>query len=287
MPSCLLAYLSQGGTTRRIAEAIAAGLRARGLEVTLHDLAHGPPPDPAGFDLLGAGTPAHYYRPALVVSDFVERLPELAGKPFFTFMLHAAYPGDAGTHLRRALLRKGGRELGYARFRGEGHFLGYLRHGYLFSPASPRPEALAEAERFGGELAARLAGRPHEPAPYDAPTPLIYRLERFLTGRLLIRHLYSRLFRLDRSACQGCGRCVRACPTGNIRALEDGGRVWGRECILCFACERDCPRGAIGAPLTWLLFWPFMAYNTRAAAADPAIGRAPVEHAGGRTTIVP
>lgn len=286
MSSCLVVYFSQGGTTRRTAEAISRGLRAAGHSVDLHDLRDGAAPDPAGYDLLGVGGPAHYYRPALVVSDYVERLPTLSGKPVFSFALHGAYPGDAGTFLRRALAARGGRELGYARFRGAGNFLGYLRRGYLFSPAQPGPDAIARAERFGAELAARLAGGANAPEADDPPTPAVYRLERLFTSALLVRHFYSRLFRIDGAKCIGCGRCKASCPTSNIRDDRGGRRSFGRDCILCFACEAGCPKGAISAPVTWALFSPFMLYNTGVAARDPAIGHERVVHTNGRTRAV-
>ncbi len=207
------------------------------------------------------------------MSDYLESLPDLSGKPVFTFVLHAAYLGDSGNIIRRALEQKGGKEVGYARYRGAGHFLGYLKRGYQLSPAHPGPVAIAQAERFGGEIAARLAGKAHEKPAYDAPPPFIYRVERFLTQRFFARHVFSRLFGVDREACTSCGLCMKVCPTRNISEDGDGGRVWGRDCILCFACERSCPKEAIGSPVTWFLFWPFMVYNTRAAAADPASSR--------------
>jgi flavodoxin/Pyruvate/2-oxoacid:ferredoxin oxidoreductase delta subunit len=285
MSTCLIVYFSQGGTTKRVAEAVARGWRAQGHAVELHDLVDGAPPDHGRYDVLGIGSPAHYYRPALVVGDYLEGLPALSGKPVFSFALHAAYLGDAGNDLRRALEAKGGKELGYARFRGAGRFLGYLKHGYRFSPVDPGADAIAWAERFGGELAARLAGGAHVLAAHDPPPPAVYRLERFLTGRFLIRHLYSRLFRVDRKKCGRCTLCMKGCPTRNIGEDRDGRRVWGRECVLCFACEMNCPRGAISSPITWSMFWPFMVFNTWAAARDPAIEHVRVVHANGRTTV--
>jgi flavodoxin/Pyruvate/2-oxoacid:ferredoxin oxidoreductase delta subunit len=285
--TCLVVYFSQGGTTRQVAEAISRGWRARGHEVDLHDLKDGPPPDHGRYDVLGIGCPAHYYRPAITVSDYLATLPALSGKPVFTFVLHAAYLGDAGNLIRRALEEKGGKELGYARFRGAGRFLGYLKHGYQFSPADPGPDAIARAERFGDELAARVAETTHAVAAHDPSPPAVYRLERFLTGRVFIRHLYSRLFRVEEERCSHCTLCMSGCPTRNIREDSDGMRVWGRECILCFACEMNCPREAISSPVTWALFSPFMLYNAWAAARDPAIEHVRVVHAKGRTTGVP
>jgi len=287
MSRCLIVYFSQGGTTRRVAEAVSTGLRAQGHEVDLHDLEDGPPPAHGRYEILGVGCPAHYYRPAIVVSDYLENLPDLSGKPVFTFVLHAAYLGDAGNVVRRLLAEKGGKELGYARFRGAGHFLGYLKHGYRFSPADPNSDAIARAERFGGELAARLARETHVLAAHDPPPPAVYQLERFLTGRFFIRHLYSKLFRVDGNKCSHCTLCMKGCPTRNIREDHKGRRVWGRECILCFACEMNCPREAISSPMTWSMFWPFMVYNTWSAARDPAIEHVRVVHANGRTTVLP
>ncbi len=286
MSRCLVVFFSQGGTTRRIAEAVARGLRAQRHEVELHDLKDGAPPDATKYDLLGIGCPAHYYRPAIPASDYLERLPELGGKPVFTFVLHAAYLGDAGNLVRRALERKGGKEIGYARYRGVGRFLGYLKHGYQFSPDHPTLDAIAQAERFGGEIAERLAGKAHAAAEHDAPPPFVYRLERWLTSRFFIRHLFSRQFRANPEACDGCGLCVELCPTRNIGEDDAGRRVWGHDCILCFACEATCPKAAIASPATWFLFWPFMAYNTRTAARDRAIGHVRVAHARGRTTML-
>jgi len=86
-----------------------------------------------------------------------------------------------------------------------------------------------------------------------------------------VRHLLSRLFRVDRRECNACGVCVKLCPTRNISLGNDGTLVWGRSCMLCFACEMRCPEEAIASPVTWFMFWPFMVYNTRTAAGDATI----------------
>lgn len=286
MSSCLIVFFSQGNTTGRIAEAVAKGLRAQNHDVDLHNLKDGPPPDQGKYQILGIGCPAHYYRPAIIVSDYLAGLPNLSGKPVFSFVLYAAHVGDAGNRVRGELEKKGGREVAYARYPGAGYFLGYLKQGYHFSPNQPKPDRVAQAELFGREIAARLAGKPHAKASYDAPPHFIYRLERFLTGRFFIRQVYTRLFHVDRNKCTSCGACMKLCPTRNIREDNKGRRVWGRNCILCFACETKCPKEAIASPVTWFLFWPFMVYNTRTSAADPAIEHARVTHANGRTIVV-
>lgn len=45
-------------------------------------------------------------------------------------------------------------------------------------------------------------------------------------------------------ACTGCGRCVKACPVGNIR-LAGGRPAWQGRCVGCLACYHHCPAAAI------------------------------------------
>ena len=287
MPRALLVYFSQGGTTGRVAVSIAAGLATAGWEVRRHNLRHGPPPDLDGYDLFGVGTPTHYYRPPFNVTDYLDRLPHLGGRPVLTFVLYGTYRGDAGNRVRRALARKGGREAGYFHCRGADYYLPYLRQGYLFSPDHPTPRELAEAEAFGRAAAGRVAAGDYPPITADPPTPPAYRLERALASRPLVRHLYSRLFRVDRARCTGCGHCVSVCPTGNIRPDARWCPVWGRDCLLCLACEMSCPQEAITSPLNWALAAPAVRRNVRAAARDPDLDFARVEHRKGRTRRLP
>jgi flavodoxin/NAD-dependent dihydropyrimidine dehydrogenase PreA subunit len=285
MSTCLIVYFSQGRTTGKIAVSIAKGLGASDHSVSFHNLKDGPPPDQRSYDILGIGCPSHYYRPAIVMSDYLESLPDLVGKPVFSFILYGAYSGDAGNMVRHMLEQKNGKEMGYARYHGAGIFLGYLREGHQFSSSHPKPDELSQAEEFGGEIAARVAGEPYAKTAYDAPTPMIYRLERFLTNRFLIKHMYSRLFNVNKRTCNTCGLCMKVCPARNIGKDNEDRPVWGRDCILCFACEAQCPKDAIGSPVTWLMFKPFTIYNIRAALHDPALEHTRVTHAHGRTTV--
>lgn len=50
-------------------------------------------------------------------------------------------------------------------------------------------------------------------------------------------------FRVSKE-CTGCGRCIRACGTGNVR-ITDGRPVWGKACEQCFGCINACPVKAI------------------------------------------
>jgi flavodoxin/Pyruvate/2-oxoacid:ferredoxin oxidoreductase delta subunit len=285
MSKSLIVYFSQGGTTARTAESIAAGLHTAGYQVDVCHLIDKQPPALDGYDLLGIGMPVYAFRPPFALTDYVESLPHLAGLPAFTFVLYGTLHGDAGTAMRRLLARKGAREVGYFTCRGDDYFLGYIKLGYLFSPDHPTAEELAQAEAFGQEVAARAAGQAYAPPAEDAPPGAVYRLERFSINRWLVEQVYSRLFRLNKAKCTaGCDLCVQGCPTGNIMKNQEDHPAWGRNCLFCLYCELHCPEDAITSAMDWPLFAPFFRYNIRHVTRNPSLeDYVRVKHSQGRT----
>lgn len=286
MSKGLIVYFSQGGTTARVTEYIATGLRTAEYRVDLCNMKDECPPNLDGYDLLGIGSPAYYYRPPFNVMDYVNSLPDLNGLPAFVFVLHGTYRGDAGNTLRHTLASKGGREVGYFHCRGADYALIYLKAGHLFSPDHPTAEELAQAEAFGREVAAHVAGKPYIRPRDDHPPSMVYRLERFLTSRWVVRQIYSRLFRVDAKSCTACGLCVEVCPVGNIAADKDGRPIWGRNCLGCLTCEMRCPQEAITSPANWPVSRLFTAYNVCQASRDSSLDHVRVIHRHGRTQLV-
>lgn len=282
MSKGLLVYFSQGRTTARVAESVAAGLRSAGYRVDLHNIVDGQPPSPDGYDLLGVGSPTYYYRPPFNVTDYVSSLPNLNGLPAFVFVLHGTYRGSTGNALRRALAGKGAQEVGYFHCRGADVYLPYLREGYLFSLDHPTEEELAQAKEFGSAVAARVAGEEYIKPESDPSPGAVYRFERFSTNRWLVEQLYSRLFRLDKAKCTACGLCAQECPTSNIATDSGGYPVWGRRCLACLFCEMNCPEEAVTSVASWPLFLPFMKYNVRHASRDPSLDHVRVRFSQGK-----
>lgn len=52
----------------------------------------------------------------------------------------------------------------------------------------------------------------------------------------------SSFFQTDK--CNGCGKCARLCPTGNITMIHKQPE-WGKDCIQCTACIHRCSQHAI------------------------------------------
>lgn len=286
MPRSLIVYFSPTATTARVAEAIAAGLRSAEYQVDLCNMKEQRAPDPGGYDLLGIGSPVYFYRPPFHFRDYLNGLPQLNGLPAFTFVLHGTYRGDTGTVIRQMLAGKGAKEVGYFHCRGADYFQGYLKQGYLFSPGHPTAEELYQAKAFGGEVAAHVAGKQYARPAEDSPPRVVYRLERFLSNRWLARHVYRRLFTVDKKKCTICGVCFSMCPTANITEGEGKYPRWGRNCLLCLTCQLKCPEDAIGSLMDWLMFRPFLIYNVRNASRDPSLDHARVTQSKGYTRLV-
>jgi flavodoxin/NAD-dependent dihydropyrimidine dehydrogenase PreA subunit len=286
MPKTLIVYFSQGGTTERVARQISQGLQHQGYQADLHNLMSGPPPDIAAYDMLGIGLPVYMFRAPFNVEDYLKRLPKLDGLAFFVFLMYGIHRGTTGNRIRRILRRKRGREIGYTYFKGADFFIGYVQRGILFSPNNPTERELSIATEFG-----RLMGLCDSPAGFaeaamDPSPPVAFSLEKLTAGRFWVRQIYSRLFGIDKTKCVSCDICVKQCPQNNITIDENGVPRWGRDCILCFYCEMNCPAEAIHSPIDWPIFAPLIQLNINWAMKSDSIEHIRVQHAQGKTIRV-
>ncbi len=281
MKKCLIIYFSQGGTTRKIGEAIANGFHAENWQTDLVNLNanQNPPYNPEEYDMIGIGSPTYFYKPPFNVSEYLEKLPDLKGKPFFVFILHGTFKGDAGNFTRAAMTLKNGRDAGYLTAMGADMFLGYLREGTLFSPDRPCLQEISEAEEFGKKLA---AGKYVQKSPEDKKPSFLNRLERFFLTPYFFNHIYTKFFKVNKELCISCGICQKICPVCNITMDDDKKPVWGKNCIGCINCEMKCPTEAIKSPFAWPLAKIFLKMNVYKASCDAGIDRIKVKHEKGK-----
>ncbi len=287
MPRTAVVYFSQGGTTARVAEAIAAGLRAASYDVDLFNLRDGPPPEIRGYDLLGIGSPVYFYRVPFNVADYLRALPGLGGMPVFDFLLCGSHAFDTGSSLRKMLAERGGKHVGSFQCHGEAYFLGHLREGYLFSPDHPTADEVERATAFGVAVAEGVGKGASAGAVEQSRPPFVYRIERAMASRWLVENVYTRLFRVDPLLCTACGDCMAICPTKNITPNGRGHPVWGRNCLYCLSCEMKCPEDAIRSlvsrPVLRTLVRPLLRYNVGHWAREPGLDHVRVIHRKGRT----
>jgi len=60
----------------------------------------------------------------------------------------------------------------------------------------------------------------------------------------VMRHGWESLALNTDDKCNGCGVCVKICPTGNIK-LVDGKPQWEDNCASCLGCLHWCPQEAV------------------------------------------
>lgn len=52
--------------------------------------------------------------------------------------------------------------------------------------------------------------------------------------------------KIDKELCTGCGTCVDTCPVEVFEIQDEKSVVVNvDECLVCLACETQCPEGAI------------------------------------------
>ncbi|MHA1673744.1 MAG: EFR1 family ferrodoxin [Promethearchaeota archaeon] len=273
MTKSLIIYYSLGGTTERIADKIAIGLDKTGYEVDKFNLKDDLVPSIESFekyDLLGIGTPAYYFRPPFIITDYIKSLPKL-DIPYFTFILYGSIIGDAGNRIRKRLNKKGGRDVGFFKCNGTEHFYGYLQRGALTYPSHPDTGDLERAEKFAISIKSNVDNESYESEDFDKKPGIVYRFERFTTQQWLVQKLYYRFFKVNKTKCTSCGICVKSCPTDAISLDKGELPKFGKECIACLNCQLKCPEEAITSIMDWWIFRPFIAYNVRNLPKIPSI----------------
>ena len=244
-------YFSPTGTSRRIAEAVADGIRrTNDIGYQCRDITFeaAPQREFPSDALLVAAVPVYGGHPAPLA---LERMKELRGHdtPAVVVVVYGNRAFDhAATELADLLARQGFRTVAAGAFVGE--------HSYS-PPATPvaagRPDDrdLAEARLFGENIGAKLAGKGPEPVNVarlrNPRTPLLplLRFIVFALGYLSRqkRHPVVLLPRTDAARCIHCGRCATGCPTGAITAGREE-LTDAAHCIRCCACVKSCPVGA-------------------------------------------
>ena len=283
MAKVLIASFTQTGSTDKVANQIAAGLKAANWEITHYEISKNDSPNINEYDIIGIGSPTYFFRPPFIVMDFVNKLKGLENKSSFVFISYGTHPGDCGNWIRRKMKKKGSNDLGYFKSFGKDYWLGYIKKGVMFSPDSPTNMELSASKDFGEKLGIRYTKDSYEVEQYDPPTPTMYSIERMLLVRPFAKLMYSKAFRAD-SRCDSCGICIHKCPVDNISEKKNGKPQWHSNCLLCATCELVCPKDAVHSAFDWKIFEPFMNYNIQKSKKNK-IPYSNVVHSGGKTLI--
>lgn len=254
MKSAFIVYSSPAGSTRHVAEVIAASLKEKSVDV--HQLDLGIVRDPSGFvqkiqaagegACLFVGSPV--YRDVAVppVMAFIDNLPTAADLPAVPFVTWGgAFSGIALWQMGRALDSKGIKLVGAAKVLGV--------HSMMWPSEHPVGQGHPDAEddRQVAELVDRVVERLSQATvaylPVDAldhhPEALVADIKTKLGQPWMIIPKT-----IDEDKCTQCAICKQICPV--LAVALDPWPVFDQNCFDCFNCIRECPEEAIVPAVT-------------------------------------
>jgi len=158
MPKALIVYFSKSGHTRRMAEAIAEGIKSSGADVAVKDVADTMPDEMLEADAVILGSPTYYGSMAAEMKAFIDGSVKfhgrLAGKVGGAFSSSGMLGGGNETtvmSILEALLIHGMVVIGSPK----------IAHYGPVAVGDPDKRALEECAAYGrrlGELAVKVAG---------------------------------------------------------------------------------------------------------------------------------
>ena len=252
MMKCLVIYFSLTGNTKKVAEAVCAGVKQAAGHCDLKPIKEVDPKALGEYDLIGLGTLVIGWTP-LNVELFINKIRGVDGKHIFSFCTHNTYWDEYFPSILPALEKQGLKVIGWDHWFGSAYGPLNQPTPYL-TDGHPDLEDLKAAEEFGKEMVDRsrrihaseeglIPEFPKMPSDEEReglppPPPKEIMMEQY-------RNAYKR-FSYDAGKClyPECTLCMDNCPMGGINLAVDPPRI-ARPCMLCQFCDQICPTGAI------------------------------------------
>ena len=153
MIKSIVIYYSQTGNTKKIAQAIHAGISQLGEQCDIARLRDVDPRNLAGYDLIGLGSPVIHARELPNVTYFINFMKSVDGKHAFAFCTHGATPGYYLARVVPALIQRGLTVIGWKDWFCSAYHP-VIPKPY-FTDGHPDAIDLREAEDFGREMVDR------------------------------------------------------------------------------------------------------------------------------------
>lgn len=258
----VIVYFSQTGQTRKVAEAMAAGLREKKHTVKVLTMQKVKPADIKSCDLLGVGSACFESQAPAPVLAWLRAWPDLRGKSAFVFATAGGAPGRVLFDLTKKLRGKGARVIGGFMGRGMVHHPAPCLTGRL--PNRPDADDLEQARVFADDVDRHMRSGGEGVMPESRQDALkstwgYFQLIGLIAKPFLLRIVLPKP-KLDESRCNQCQLCAKECPAGSI-TLTPFPVLDGR-CIRCYHCQNICPEKALSESWWYgnLVIW--FLYNT-------------------------
>lgn len=248
----IVIYHSWTGNTKQIAEEIHSGIKEIFNECEIASLKEVDVKKLTDYDLIGLGSFVQTFQEPVAVTDFINAMPDLAGRYGFTFCTHGTCAGSYIARTASGLRGKGLTVTGWDDWYGGG-FIPLMPKPY-YTDGHPDEIDLKEAREFGREIAQRtrkIAGGDKQLIPelpnkeeydrlYGAPMDLGSRDD--MADMIKLKPVYNP----EKCLYPKCTKCMDHCPTKSID-LSASPKVNYNTCGPCLVwfCEQLCPTGAM------------------------------------------
>lgn len=233
--SIKLAYFSPTGTTKKVSQAIALGIKPDSIEfiditspAAREEILH-----VAGDELLLLAVPVYMGRVPEIVGGWLEKL-QAQDSPTVCVVVYGnrAYE-DALLELKDVVTKCGGRPIAGAAYIGEHSF---STAENPVAQGRPDKDDLEHAKAFGRKIREKLQSAATLSQLSDVEFPGVFPYRGSTT-------LWDVDFIEVSNACTQCGTCAQICPAGAI-APDDSTQIDLEKCITCCACIKKCPENA-------------------------------------------
>lgn len=180
--------------------------------------------------------PIYAWRIPAIVTEFIEKSHFSGSKLAYMVVTMGSEYGNAAKYARRSLIKAGLECKGFVGIPMPSNYI-------VMGRSEVPPEGACIAKREAGRAIARELGRRIRAGEILGPERKGGAFKSAIINPLMYAGLKPKKFR-STDRCNGCGRCSKACPLGNI-SIQGGRPLWGRNCTQCAACLGICPQSAI------------------------------------------
>lgn len=194
-------------------------------------------PSPESYDIMCIAYPIYGFNAPSILIDFINELQTVVQKNYYIIKT-SGEPLSLNEASSAQVIRKLA-EKGYV-FGGEFHYI--MPYNMIFRHTNYMVRRMWQAANYAVPKDANSILNniriPFKPSLFS----------RIVSAILLIQHpsyrILGRFFTVDKDKCIDCGKCIKDCPTNNIK-LSDGKIVFSKNCICCVRCSFNCPTNAI------------------------------------------